>query len=212
MPTREHDLRLAVVELLLAQGISEQDIRHELPLDSNSSGGRVDIAVFHGQQIVALELKSGSDTLSRLPHQVARYNAAFDAVHVIFDASHHGHDVRRANCSAHWWSSEHHSLVRWYRGEMQPISSPLLPDDATRWWLSRSTSVLPMACLLWRVEALRVSSELGGPSRGTRDAALAWMRERARLCDVRPLVIRELRARTMNKWELSFRRRLAANS
>ena len=199
--TKDYDVRAAVVAALLDRGVPRGDIRHEITLDTASAGGRADVVVLHTARLITIEIKSGSDKLDRLRDQIARYERSFDFVRVVADKRHakaifDTHSVY----GAVYWCGETHQFVSGWHDALEPCEPKLM---APTYRYSGETSVVNIARLLWRNEAVRVSKELGGPA-GTRDAAIDWMRENARLRDVRPLVIDELRARIPNRWEDAF--------
>ena len=203
--SKDYDVRAAVVTALLGKGVPRTDIRHEITLDTYSSGGRADVVVLR-DRLITIEIKSGSDKLDRLRDQVKRYEQSFDLVHVVCDVKHHEKDRREWNhYGTNWWCPEN-GFVDW--GGTARLPEP--PEFVhCQWGHSYITSVVNVASLLWRNEAVRVSQRLGGPN-GTRVAAIAWMRENAKLCELRPLVIEELRARVPNRWEEAFWRRFDA--
>ena len=92
--TNDLDLRIAVVQQLLAEGLTRRDIRHELTLDSHSSGGRADIIVFGKDDrlqknfIGGIEIKSGRDVLDRCDDQGDSYGRAFDRMIYVIDKRH----------------------------------------------------------------------------------------------------------------------------
>ena len=198
--SKDYDVRAAVVATLLERGVRRRDIRHEITLDTASSGGRADVVLLQ-DRLATIEIKSGSDKLDRLKAQIKRYERSFDHVSVVADRRHaegifNGHSIY---CTVYWCSETAQFVAGWYDN-----LRPCMPEFASaRYGYSTETSVAAMARLLWRNEAVRVSQELGGTG-GTRTAAIAWMRENARLCDMRPLVIEELRNRISNRWEDAF--------
>lgn len=198
--SKDYDVRAAVVSQLLGRGVSRSDIRHEITLDTASSGGRADIVVLR-DHLITIEIKSGSDKLDRLRDQISRYERSFDCVKIVADkrhaeAIHAAHNIY----GAVYWCSETAQFMSGWHPRLSPCT-PRLAEPAYRY--SEETSLVDVARLLWRSEAARASKSLGGPN-GTRMAAISWMREHAKLSELRPLVIKELRARVPNRWEDAF--------
>ena len=50
----DYAIRAAVVALLLAGGVDRAAIRHEITLDTSSSGGRVDLLIAEGEALVGI--------------------------------------------------------------------------------------------------------------------------------------------------------------
>lgn len=100
--TKEFDIRLAVVDELLAAGIDQKNIRIQIPLDTNSSEGRADIVLLLDGKIFCIELKSGSDKAEKdvLNRQIEPYRRAFDGVGVIVDERQRkDYTLTRSQCS-----------------------------------------------------------------------------------------------------------------
>lgn len=205
----DYDIRAAIVTRLLAGGVARCDIRHEITLDTSSAGGRTDIVLLHRDRLACIEVKSGRDKLDRLATQIPAYQRAFDTVRLIadkrhFDAldSHHGFLARWV-----FWCAEDRGFVtKGYLadGAWRPCDPGLL--DPSRWSDSSDTGIAAVARLLWADEARgvvrRIGSFTGGPR--TRESSIAWLRENARLCEVRPLACAALRTRQLNRWESAF--------
>ena len=202
--SKDYDVRAAVVAALLERGVPRRDIRHEITLDTSSAGGRADVVVLR-DRLITIEIKSGSDKLDRLKTQVNRYKRSFDFVKVVADRRHaeaifNGYSVY----GTVYWCGETQQFVGGWYDNLKPCEPMLITSHYGTY--SSETSVVDVARLLWRNEAVRVSLLLGGPG-GTREAAISWMRENARLADVRPLAIKELRNRLPNRWEDAFWKR-----
>ncbi|GAB4368144.1 MAG: hypothetical protein Kow00114_27220 [Kiloniellaceae bacterium] len=201
--SKDFDLRCAAVRYLLDVGVPREDIRHEWPLDSGSSGGRVDLAVTRDDRLIGMEIKSASDTVDRLRDQINAMQRAFDVVKVVADTRLEPKLSRGFGAAATtYYSHETRSFVHLYRGDWLPIDDARLAAVDV-WGCSRRTTVSGMARLLWRDEARRVAQELGCMV-DTREKAVDWLRENARLRDLRPLIIRTMRARSLNRWEEAF--------
>lgn len=196
-PSKDFDVRCAVVRHLLARGVKRARIRHEITLDTNSAGGRADVVVAHADFLACIEIKSGADKLKRLEDQVTRYRSTFDYTTVVVDVKHR--DAMAAIGYIHaftqYWCPDE-GLVSWMGCEPPPL---LLQG----WNRSKNTSLVYMACLLWAVEAKSVAARLGYVS-STRHGAINWMRENATLREARPLIIEALIERQPNRWEESF--------
>ena len=75
--SKDFDVRRAIVRRLLDAGIDRRDIRHELTLDTSSSGGRVDLVVLRDRRLIGIEIKSGGDKLDRLAGQLVAMRRVF---------------------------------------------------------------------------------------------------------------------------------------
>jgi hypothetical protein len=86
--SHDFDIRAAIVRELMRHGILRHDIRHEITLDSNSSGGRADIVVILNDAVLAgIEIKSGAESLARCVQRLDAYARAFDAPVFVVDAA-----------------------------------------------------------------------------------------------------------------------------
>lgn len=209
LKSTDHEIRAAIVTRLLAGGVARCDIRHEITLDTSSAGGRADIVLLHRDRLACIEIKSGRDKLDRLATQIPAYERAFDTVRLIVDKRHCENLTFRHSCLARWvfWCAERRDFVtKGYRadGEWKPCEPGLL--DPSRWEDSSDTAIAGVARLLWADEARGVARSIGSFTGGhrTRSGAIDWMRENARLCDVRPLAVAALRSRELNRWESAF--------
>jgi hypothetical protein len=193
--SRDFDLRSCLVRQLLSAGVGRRDIRHELPLDTGSSGGRANVVVLQTHALHGYELKSGQDTLTRLPQQIRRYGQSFDHVHIVADERHlvaiNGDDSWRTVTYRH----ERRCLSRLLSSN--PVECVLM---ARRSW---TTAPCFMARLLWRDEAVRIGKILGVDKK-TREGIIDWIAENACLRELRPLVVAELRTRELSAWESGF--------
>lgn len=199
--SKDFDVRSAVVRRLLDTGVPRRDIRHELTLNTSSSGGRLDIAVLRDTCLTTIEVKSGADTLDRLKAQAAAYERAFDYVWLVAD-SRHREALQRNHFGVRVEYYDHtaRDFMGYYMGKPSPVRAICVND---RWSRSGVTSVLDVMNLLWASEAAWVAGKLLYPCK-TRTAAIDWLRENASLKEVRPLVIEALRDRSQSRWEEAF--------
>lgn len=201
----DYDIRAGIVRNLIADGVPRRDILHEIPLDTASSGGRVDVVFFHDNLLRAIEIKSGRDRLTRLGEQLKRYRRAFDYIAVVHDTVHSEKiNYNIGNCGLWAWSSEDAGFVCRY-APYHKAPAKIIPDLLEREIFARShhTCVADVARLLWRDEALRVAHTLGAEC-STRAESIRWIGENCSLKVLRPLAIDELRAREPNKWAATF--------
>ena len=189
--SNDFDIRAAIVASLLEDGVERKCIRHEITLDSSSSGGRADLVILT-RNVLGIEIKSGRDRLDRLKEQFRRYERAFDHAAVVVDQTKEKRLGYARNSTI--WDHDRKAFVRTWQ------NSFARPD---RYCFSRHTSIVDMARLMWRDEAVDVAWALGERC-GTRERAISWMRENATLASMRPLVIRKLRERAPNRWEEAF--------
>lgn len=197
LKTKDFDIRFAITKQLLMDGIPRSDIRHEIPLDTNSHDGRADMAVIFPAGIFAIEIKSGSDKMDRAEEQMRMQGYAFDGCGIIADILHDdkipGH--RHATyCDG--TKKFYHSYKFDIKYQAHISSWPLINITS---WKSYRTSPAAMINLLWRTEVQKIRG-----SRGNRCDISRWMSENMSLKEMRPLVIECLRGRVLNKWEESF--------
>lgn len=220
--TNDYDLRRAVVAALLAGGVARDAIRHEITLDSSSSGGRVDLVIAGDAALFGVEIKSGQDTLSRLAEQSARYRRCFDHVTLVIDARHENADEFGADRA---WSQDTRAFAAvvvfdeagrfrdvkdWhYRGVSNAPWFPAVRRQSHKLaGTSPSLSAHAMLCLLWQAEVAAIGEALF-PQRvpAARCRAIPKLSEMASLSQLRPLVAAALRRRQLNRWEEDFWRR-----
>lgn len=223
--TNDYDLRRAVVAALLAGGVARDAIRHEITLDTSSSGGRVDLVVADDAALFGVEIKSGQDTLSRLAEQSARYRRCFDHVTLVIDARHEisadfgadrewSQDTRAFAAVAVFDAAEGFRNVKdWpYRGVSNAPWFPGVRRQSQKLaGTSPSLSAHAMLCLLWQAEVAAIGEALF-PRRipAARCSAIPKLSELASLSQLRPLVAAALRRRQLNRWEEAFWRRYDA--
>ena len=147
---------------------------------------RADVALI-GERLIAYEIKSDSDTLSRLPKQAACYNAIFDEVWLVSSPRH----IRRAlDLIPSWW------------GVLElPPGSKLLTE--IRVASENPGRDLPsLASLLWRDEAIEELTRRGltkGLARKPRRDLWAQLATLMPLDELRTCVSRTVRARPTPK-------------
>lgn len=217
MLSTENDIRKAVVNKLLSEGLSKDQIRIELPLDTGSCGGRADIVVL-SNALGCIELKSGKDkyTKEALEQQCNQYKRAFDGCITCVDLVHYREKdvgVRGSVTGAYYktdnWSAVdvqyshkrrrlEHPNTACSREEFvnQEFSNSLI-DLVFRW--QNPTCIYDVCLLLWASEI----KELFG-TKQTKSGFVDDMRENGKLSELRPLVIKALRNRPLNKWEDAF--------
>jgi len=159
--TNDIDLRIAVINRLFEQGIDRKNIRHEIPMDTASSGGRMDVVVL-SDIVTCIEIKSGKDTLKKLLEQANRYMRAADVVKVVMDARW----INNRKNSLRWYSNTffwHRDLgfVDQYRGELQQYKAVDLV--VPRFSNSGVTNVVDMCHLFWAEEAREIAPVRGIP-------------------------------------------------
>lgn len=198
--TKDFDLRAALVRRLIAGGITRRNIRHELTLDTASSGGRADVVVIHDTHLTGIEIKSGADTLERLPEQIDCYLRSFDSMGLFVDERHRAGTARMHRARIGYFCPTNDVLEERYSS----LLDIALHRDA--WghppYGSPYTAPAMMARLLWADEVIGVAG------RGkTREAAMRIIREECSLKHVRAGVVAALRGRCLNRWEESFWKR-----
>ena len=84
---RDIDIRIKLKESILKKHYADSDCRVVEELNVCFGDARVDIAVINGS-LHGFEIKSDSDTLLRLPHQIDVYSKIFDYVTVVCGEKH----------------------------------------------------------------------------------------------------------------------------
>lgn len=215
LKSNDVDVRLAITRKLLAEGITRRDIRHEITLDTSSSGGRADVVVLHDNAILGIEIKSGKDCLDRADAQLGAYDLAFDTSMLIVDTVHL--DVLDKgtfpNSYRHLlYCHEAKQIVQRYWDLKQPKFLPTTIIARRIGFNSNQTCVARMGSLLWAEEVSAVTGRMRGIKSNTRCAGLEWIRENAALKQLRPLVVGALRQRVLNSWEKAFWLRFDADA
>jgi hypothetical protein len=199
--TKDYDVRAALVSALLTSGAARNDIRHELTLDTYSSGGRADVVLLGDTRIIGFELKSGSDVLDRCEAQCAAMDRAFDAYMVIADIA--VAKQRPTRAGNHWvyfrdGSFTQHPEEHGYRADCWGAFDMNWLGAWIGTFASRGTAPMWMASTLWANEVC----PLTGSRR--RYAALEAIRENFTLAEVRRHTVKQLRARAPGKWDVAF--------
>jgi hypothetical protein len=161
MDTTDSEIRSAL-KLSLQSGIdasSGAKLVDELTLPSKVA--RIDIALLDGI-LHGYEIKSDRDTLSRLSHQAAVYNALFDRMTVVVGLTHAAAALRMVPV---WWSVH----------LAQKESSGAISFSVLREGLSNPTpDVHVLVRMLWKREALELLQQLrkGAVNRNDTKASL----------------------------------------
>ncbi|MDY7229907.1 sce7726 family protein [Hyalangium rubrum] len=145
---RDRDVRQALTESLQAvhDGDPDTHIRQEMGLEHGQVF--VDVVVINGE-LHGYELKSESDTLDRLPHQVQAYSSVLDKATLVVGASHLQDAL---TIIPPWWGVE--------KAVAQPDGSVLLKRHRKA-RANPQQQPLAVAKLLWRDEVLEVLEALG---------------------------------------------------
>lgn len=125
----------------------------ELGLKHGTS--RADIAVLN-DQLSGYEIKSDSDSLSRLPSQIEAYNSVFDRITMLATER---HLPRVWDLVPEWWG-----IVLCSRGEGGAVHFHTKRKPV----LNRSADPLSIAQLLWRSEAVGLLEDKGEDPRTLR--------------------------------------------
>ncbi|BDI28018.1 hypothetical protein CCAX7_000690 [Capsulimonas corticalis] len=146
---------------------------------------RVDVAVVNGR-LHGYEIKSDSDTLERLPQQIAVYGEIFDRVTLIVGEKHAEKSITQIPS---WWgvkvatTGPNGTKFEHYRRESN----------------NRDINPLALAELLWRPEVVSILQGLGAPApilKKPRAVLYAYLAESVELNELRRLVRTTLKART----------------
>lgn len=154
---RDKDLRDALRDELFAQHGCD---RHTVILEEFAvchGSARIDLAVVNGL-LHGFELKSDSDTLSRLPQQIRAFAPVFDRVTLVLGERH----IRQAlELIPEWWGVR---LARTSCGRMifRDLKLPLNNPQAEPRALVR---------LLWREEAVALLRQCGSRTSGRQNRA-----------------------------------------
>ena len=196
--TNEYDIRKAVVLKLLEQGIDRSDIRIEIPIGTNSSGGRCDIVLLHNDMLGCIELKSGKDKVKKddIKSQLKPYKRAFDYVGVVACSTHNKDDLPYG--ALYHFSNE--NIVGYKPFKFDPVIRDSNIYISLSHHKSAITSPPDMLNLLWKKDVC----DIIGKKNITRSSVLSDWKENKSLSEIRPLVINALRTRPLNAWEESF--------
>ncbi len=184
--TKDRDVRLAVMEKVIAEHVSDPSVLVVEELGLEHGACRVDIAVVNGF-LHGYELKSDSDTLTRLPAQIIAYSKALDRATLVVGQ---GHLATAKAMLPSWWGIKVATIGA--RGAInihteRPISNN--PD----------VSAFHVAHLLWRPEILNVLETAGfekGLSKLSRPALYQLAAQNIPLSTLRSNVREILKART----------------
>ena len=144
---RDAEIRKSLREELVGRHAGEPDTRIVEELGLCQGIARVDLAVVNGR-LHGYEIKSESDTLSRLPAQIETYNRALEYVTIVVSPSHADKVVTLV---PPWWG-----LVRAVkRAEQLRLVESRKPRP--------NPCIVPFALaqFLWRDEALQVLADHG---------------------------------------------------
>lgn len=145
---RDRDVRTAVLKKVIADHVADPSTRVIEELGLEHGACRVDIAVVNGF-LHGYELKSDSDTLSRLPLQIEAYSKVLDRATLIAGEKH----INAAlDLLPNWWGIK--VATRGPRGAVhietiRPVSN------------NPSASPVHIAQLLWRDEVAAILEGLG---------------------------------------------------
>jgi len=202
----EDDIRKAIVLELLKRGIKRKHIRLEIPLDTASSCGRADIVILTNK-IGCIELKSGKDKYCQdaLKKQMEGYKRAFDGILSCVDVSHRR--IKEVKDNSY---TGYHTESNWQQPDLQycheskqvQCMSGGEPYDFIGQMFrfqGRNTSTYDMARMLWKCEAQEIIGYNGNKWDIIQD-----MRENGVLSKLRPKIIKQLKSRPLNEWEIKF--------
>lgn len=198
--SKDFDVRLALVQQLLREGVKREDIRHEITLNTASSDGRSDVVFIYNDMLYAAEIKSGSDRLKNLDVQEERNRCAFDYTAQIIDKM---LDPKMSFYQAQY-CHETKQFVEHTRGEYHSISD--IEYERHRGLItynfrqSYNTNIVSMSNVLWRDELMSIC----GAGFKSRTQCSAWLKEHGNLYDFRKRAIAQLRARHHSRWDRAF--------
>jgi hypothetical protein len=84
---KDPEIRALLRRTILRKYLSDPDSKVVEELRLSPANAQVDIAIINGS-LHAFEIKSGSDTLNRLPNQIKCYSRVFDYVTIVTEGSH----------------------------------------------------------------------------------------------------------------------------
>ena len=177
------DIRALLIPRLLQDAVRSNSLLIE-ELGLMSGEFRADIAVL-GTKLIGYEIKSETDTLSRLPRQAAAYGAIFDEVWLVASSKHIAAALLKI---PEFWGVL----------EAPPGASALVEVRAAGAHVSHDA--ISIAALLWRDETLgelqRRGAERGVKSKPRREL---WARltEVTTLPELRQIIVERMRARTL---------------
>lgn len=185
-PTRDRDVRAAVLRKVLADHVADPDVLvlEELGLEHGTC--RVDIAVINGA-IHGYELKSDSDTLARLPQQIAVYSRALDKATLVVGERHLSH---ASAFLPDWWG-----IKVAYSGPRGAVH--VATERSARF--NPDISSFHVAHLLWRDEAVDILEAAGATKKelkGSRAQLYALLTQALSSSQLRLEIRAALRRRT----------------
>lgn len=187
---RDRDVREALHRKVLKEHHGEDDTLVLDELGIRHGASRVDIAVVNGK-LHGFEIKSDSDTLTRLEGQVVLYNDVFDRVTLVVGQKHADKVVSKI---PEWWGLRVATKGKrggiHFKERRKPKMNPLINPVA-------------VAELLWRdevVEELIALGECGAILRKPRAVLYKHLSTLMELDDLRLMVRRRLKAR--EKWRV----------
>ncbi|MEH7798162.1 sce7726 family protein [Bacillus safensis] len=144
---RDNDIREVLLTHLFNQYKNDKNIRIINELGVLHGQSRIDIAVVNGT-LIGFEIKSESDTLSRLSSQVEDYNKVFDRVTIVVQRN-HLQEVR--NIVPKWWGI---LLVTRHKEKINL-------REVRKGRRNLEVDPFSLTHLLWRNEALNILKERG---------------------------------------------------
>jgi hypothetical protein len=99
LPVTDADIRQSIHRQLLRRHHAAADTLIVDELGLKHGHCRADIAVVNGR-LIGYEIKSSKDSLCRLKHQIAGYNAVFDSITIVVGSKHGAAILRRV--PRHW--------------------------------------------------------------------------------------------------------------
>lgn len=161
LKTRDRDMRAVVLDKVLADHVSDPDVRVIEELGIEHGTCRVDIAVVNGF-IHGFELKSESDTLARLPRQVEAYSRSLDRATLVVG---HAHLKAAEALLPAWWGIK--VVASTHRGALKVSTHRCVANNP-------SPSLFHMAHLMWRSEVVACLKQQGASAKelGANRAAL----------------------------------------
>lgn len=183
---RDRDVRAALREQALREHYADPNTLVIDELGLLNGRARVDVAVVNGVTH-GYELKSASDTLNRLPAQIAAYSAVLDYVTIVVAEDHYRH---AAPLLPTWWgisiaTAGDHGVVQ-LGEERQPTMNPAIEPVA-------------LAALLWRDEVIEELERRGiasGVRSKPRRELYRRLTEAVQLPDLRAVVRSRLKQRS----------------
>ncbi len=182
---RDRDVRQALHRKVLKEhhGDAHTLVLDELGLRHGTC--RVDIAVVNGY-LHGYEIKSDSDTLERLPAQIATYGLVLDRATLVVGERH----LEKAKpLIPQWWGIK--VVTAGPRGGISFETAQAFAQNPT-------IDPLALAELLWRPEVVEILQERGAPPallRKPRGVLYKYLAETVDLQELRPLIRQRLKAR-----------------